>query len=97
MAAKYVELVPIGATAVLSAQTNLLARRREIFGRLLAMKLLLIPMPRLIGFSLFRSWIRLPLLEKVRTVVGTYRRLVQRGLWRRRPFFTTSAGDPESK
>lgn len=94
MAAKYVELVPIGASAVLSAQTNLLARRREIFGRLLAMKLLLIPTPRFSGFSLFRSWIRLPLLRKVRTVVGAMRRLVQRGLWRRQPLIATPTASP---
>ena len=90
MAARYVELAPIGASAVLSAQTDLLARRRELFGRLLAMKLLLMPTPRFAGFSLLRSWIRLPLLEKARTVLGTLRRLVQRGLWRRRPPFAVA-------
>ena len=94
MAAKYVELVPIGATAVLSAQTNLLARRREIFGRLLAMKLLLIPTPRFSGFSLFRSWIRLPLLRKVHTVVGTMWRLIQRGLCRRQLLFSAPKANP---
>ena len=90
MAARYVELAPIGASAVLSAQTDLLARRRELFGRLLAMKLLLMPTPRFAGFSLLRSWIRLPLLEKARTVLGTLRRLVRRGLWRRRPPFAVA-------
>ena len=87
MAAKYVNLVPIGASAVLSAQRDLLARRRELFGRLLAMRLLLMPTPRFARFSLIRSWIRLPLLEKARTLLGTLRRLLQRGLWRRHPLF----------
>ncbi|PYM38363.1 MAG: coenzyme F420 hydrogenase [Candidatus Rokuibacteriota bacterium] len=90
MSARYVELAPIGASPVLSAQTDLLARRRELFGRLLAMKLLLMPTPRFAGFSLLRSWIRLPLLEKARTVLGTLRRLVRRGLWRRRPPFAVA-------
>ena len=83
--AKYVNLQPVGATAVLAAQPSLLQRRRELFGRLLAMRLLLVPIPKFVGFSLFRSWIRLPLLRKVRTVLGTIRRLVLRGQWRRQP------------
>ena len=90
MAKKYIELIPLKAAAVSSAQGNLLTRRREIFGRIFAMKLLLIPTPRYVGFSLFRSWICLPLLEKARTVLGTLRRLVQQGLWRRRPLFERS-------
>ena len=87
IAMRYVELAPLNATAVLSAQKNLLARRRELFGRMLAMTLLLMPLPRYYGFSLFRSWVRLPLLQKVRTVLGTLRRLIQYGLWRRRTLF----------
>ena len=87
MAKRYIEATPIEAVSVSSAQENLLTRRREVFGRLFAMKLLLIPTPRYVGFSLFRSWIRLPLLEKARTILGTFRRLVLRGLWRRRPLF----------
>jgi coenzyme F420 hydrogenase subunit beta len=72
---------------VARAQSNLLARRREIFGRLFAMKLLGIPTPKFIGFSLFRSWIKLPLPMKLRTVAGTVARLIQRGRWRRQPVF----------
>ncbi len=87
MAAKYVELRPAGATEVLLAQPSLLERRRELFGRLLARRLLLVPIPRFVGFSLFQSWIRLPFLRKIRTVLGTMRRLVQRGQWRRQPVF----------
>ena len=83
--AGYVDLQPRNAAAVIAAQVNLLARRREIFGRLLARKLLLVPTPRYLGFSLFRSWLQIPFVLKCRTIVGTLVRLVQRGLWRRRP------------
>jgi len=93
MAAGYVDLVPVGADAVLAAQPSLLARRRDLFGRLLAMRMLLIPTPHFVGFSLFRSWIQLPLPKKVRTVLGTVRRLLQRGQWRRQPI--VPAGGPE--
>jgi hypothetical protein len=51
------------------------------------MKLLGVPTPRLIGFSLFRSWLRLPLRMKARTIAGTITRLIQRGRWRRQPVF----------
>jgi coenzyme F420 hydrogenase subunit beta len=87
IAAKYVELKLVGATAVSAAQKNLLSRRRETFGRLLAMRVFLAPIPRLEGFSLWRSWVGLPLGMMLRTVLGTMRRIVQRGWWRRRPVF----------
>lgn len=87
IAGKYVELKPAGPREVLAAQPSLLERRRELFGRLLAMRLFLIPVPRFIGFSLFRSWVKLPFLRKVRTVLGTMRRVVQRRLWRRQAPF----------
>ena len=82
--AGYVHLVDSNEEAVFAAQSNLLSRRRELFGRLLALKLLLVPTPNFRGFSLFRSWIRLPLSKKVRTIAGTLRRGLQRGWWKRR-------------
>ncbi len=85
MDAGYVTLTRVGTEAVMAAQVHLLTRRREIFGRLLARKLLMIPIPNYIGFSLFRSWAQLPLREKLRTVFGSLTRLVQRNLWRRQP------------
>jgi coenzyme F420 hydrogenase subunit beta len=88
MAAGYADLARVGPETVLAAQPSLLGRRRELFGRLLAMRLLLMPTPRFSGFSLFRSWAGLRVGRKVRTVVGTFGRLVQRGRWRRRPALT---------
>jgi coenzyme F420 hydrogenase subunit beta len=87
LAANYVTLRPISATEVLAAQPNLSLRHRELFGRLLAMWLLFVPSPNLKGFSLFRSWVRIPFFRKVQTVLGTMRRLVFRRLLRRRPVF----------
>lgn len=88
MHAHYVELRPVGPEAVLSAQSNLLSRRRELFGRLLALRSMLIPVPRFHGFSLFHSWVRQPRRKAIRSVLGTLRRAVFRGMWRR--------GDPLS-
>jgi coenzyme F420 hydrogenase subunit beta len=83
----YVQLKPIDASAVLAAQKNLLERRKEIFGRLLARRLFLVPSPKFSGFSLFHSWLRLPFAQKLRTIGGSLVRLFQRGLFRRKRLF----------
>jgi len=88
MEANYVELQPVGPKVVLAAQENLLGRRRELFGRLLGMRLLLIPTPKFLGFSLFHSWIRLSGLRKVKSLLGTVKRMIKRGLWQRKPLNT---------
>jgi len=87
IAANYVKLTRVHSDAVLSAQTSLLQRRRELFGRLLAMRLLMIPTPKLLNFSLGSAWLRLPLRKKAQTILGTLRRAAVRGWWRRRPAF----------
>ncbi|MGI6455143.1 MAG: Coenzyme F420 hydrogenase/dehydrogenase, beta subunit C-terminal domain [bacterium] len=85
MAAGYVTLKPLAASEVIRAQTSLLSRRRVLFGRLLAMRMLGIPIPRFTGFALLRSWMRIPLRERFRSIAGTLHRLIQRGRWHRRP------------
>jgi coenzyme F420 hydrogenase subunit beta len=85
MAAKYVELELVGPSVVLAAQPSQINRNRELFGRLLAMRLLFVPVPRFVGFSLFNTWRELSFLRKARTILGTIRRVALRGLWRRRP------------
>jgi coenzyme F420 hydrogenase subunit beta len=87
-AAGYVTLRSAGADQVLRAQTNLLDRRRSLFGRLLAFRLLGTPVPRYVGFSLFRSWLHIGPIEQFRSVAGTARRILQRGWFNRR----TTAG-----
>ena len=83
--AHYVELTAASPRSVFVGQPSLLSRRREIFGRLLGMQALLVPVPRFRGFSLFQSWIRLPFARKLGTVAGTVRRVILRRMWRRRP------------
>jgi coenzyme F420 hydrogenase subunit beta len=87
MAANYVQLTPATAENILAAQPNLLQKRKELLGRLLGLRLFLVPVPRFRGFSLFQGWMRLPLLQKGRSFLGTVKRVMTRGLWRRRPFF----------
>jgi coenzyme F420 hydrogenase subunit beta len=83
-AAGYVTLEPAVARDVQAAQSGLLQRRRLLFGRLLAMRLLRVPIPRFTGFGLFRAWWALPLAERLRTIGGTLYRIVKRRQWRRR-------------
>jgi len=87
MAANYVELTPASPEHVIAAQPNLLRKRRELFGRLTALKLCMVPIPNFQGFSLVHAWLRLPFSRKVRTVLGTIKRILTRKLWRRRPMF----------
>jgi coenzyme F420 hydrogenase subunit beta len=89
MAANYVQLTPASAQNVLAAQHNLLNKRRELFGRLAGLRLFMVPVPTFRGFALMRGWMRLSLLRKARTFLGTVKRVVARGLWRRRSWQST--------
>lgn len=60
------------------SQENLLGKRQAIWGRLLAMKLLGIPRPELNGFQLFENWSDLKAIDKLKSILGTARRIVQR-------------------
>ena len=60
------------------SQKNLLGKRKAIWGRLLAMKIFGIPVPRYEGFFLFKNWVELPLAEKALSFFGTIRRIIQR-------------------
>lgn len=85
MAAKFVDLEPVGQSAVLAAQPNQIEKHRQVLSKLLGMRLLFVPVPRFVGFSLLDAWSDLPFFRKVRIILGTMRRVVLRGLWRRRP------------
>ncbi len=81
--AGYVSVEPSNHPAVLEAQKNLLRRRRELYGRLRGMKLAGMPTPRFANFSLKASWSKLSFKEKLRTVLGTTRRMFKKGFWKR--------------
>jgi coenzyme F420 hydrogenase subunit beta len=77
--AGYLDLVRVEPTTVPDSQKALLRRRRHLWGRLLMMKLLLVPVPHYDGFDLFGNWMKLPATEKLRSFVGTMKRIVSRG------------------
>ena len=74
----YVSLERANVQKLVDSQRNLLTKRGAIWGRLLAFKLLGLPTTRLKGFSLFKNWRRLPLREKLRSILGTVWRIITR-------------------
>lgn len=79
--AGYLKLWKIDPALLGKSQANLLAKRSAIWGRLAAMRVFGIPVPRLSGFSLFRNWLGLPLGGKARSFAGTARRIIKRGYY----------------
>jgi len=82
MDAGYVISERVDIDKLYQSQKNLLTKRQAIWGRLLAMKALGIPTPKLEGFHLFENWLDLPNREKVRSIFGTARRVIQRKYYR---------------
>ncbi len=82
IAAGYLQLTPGEPWKLLQSQKNLVNKRAAIWGRLLAFRLFGLPAPRLRGFFLFQLWIRLPLRDKLRSTLGTARRIFSRKYYR---------------
>ena len=83
--AGYVRLERVDPTVLDLSQRELQFKRGAIWGRLLALRALRVPAPIFGGFSLFANWLTIPFGHKLRSVVGTVRRVVSRG-YRRKQF-----------
>jgi coenzyme F420 hydrogenase subunit beta len=82
MRAGYVTLQRAEAWKMTNSQKNLIAKRGAIGGRIAVLRLLGLPAPRLKGFSLLRNWLKLSFMEKLRSTIGTLRRVITRGYFR---------------
>jgi coenzyme F420 hydrogenase subunit beta len=82
MEAGYVELTRVEPAKVAVSQRNLINKRRAIWGRRLAFRAFGLPVTTLRGFPLFRLWLGLSLREKLKTTLGTARRILERGYFR---------------
>ena len=82
VAAGYVKATKVNSDIIFRSQKNLLGKRQAIWGRLLAMKLLGIPCPQLKGFHLFENWLDLSAKEKVKSILGTVKRIIQRNYFK---------------
>lgn len=63
---------------LLKSQRNLLEKKKAVWGRVSTMKFFGIPSPKFSGFHLFGNWCNLSLREKIRSSLGTVRRIIQR-------------------
>jgi coenzyme F420 hydrogenase subunit beta len=88
--AGYVSIKRIDKALLEKSQMNLLEKRSAIWGRLLVLRLLLAPIPRFRGFSLFWNWGGLSINDKARSVAGTLRRALKRGYYKRSKAFPAS-------
>ncbi len=79
-AAGYINLEISDPAEVIKAQ-GLVNRRKELYGRLLAFKILLIPVTSYKGFRLFDVWKKNPLKVRIKTILGTYKRIFFRHYW----------------
>ncbi len=82
--AGFIRLQKSGAYALTGSQPNLAQKRGALWGRLSSLSLLGIPTPRYKGFSLFGNWLGLDMAQKLRSVIGTLRRGLQRKYYRKR-------------
>lgn len=68
----------VAGSVLPDSQKSVYRRRQSLWGRMLAMKLLTIPVPNYKGFILFEEWKKLPMQEKLRSVFGTFKRGITR-------------------
>jgi coenzyme F420 hydrogenase subunit beta len=81
IAGGYIVAERVGASYVPASQPGLRHGRGAVWGRLVASRVLRIPAPRYRGLPMFHVWAReLSLREKLRSTVGTVRRIGRKGL-----------------
>lgn len=83
MAANYLTLKPAEPWKLEKSQPGLRAKKASVWGRRTALKLMGLPVTRFVGLDLFSCWRSLPLGSKLRSTLGTWRRVIQRKLYRR--------------
>lgn len=88
----YLKIWKIDPGLLKASQENLLMKRSAIWGRLLAMRLLGAPLPKLRGFSLLSNWLGLSLAQKAKSLGGTARRVITRKYYSRIRHITSIEG-----
>ena len=78
IASGHISAERVEPSTVWRSQRALLKRRRHLWARLVALKIMRVPVPEYSGFSLFSNWLGLPFVDKVRSFAGTFRRVITR-------------------
>ena len=74
----YLEMQPSIWSRLPESQDSIYQGRCSLLGRLLIMRLWKIPIAVFVGFNLEFNWKQLDLMQKIKTVLGTVRRILQR-------------------
>lgn len=88
----YLSLKPAERWKLEKSQGGLIQKKGSVWGRRLALRLLGLPVTRFQGLNLFHCWRRLSLVEKLKSVFGTLRRVAQRRYYRRHVLLPTEPG-----
>ncbi|PPK75703.1 coenzyme F420 hydrogenase subunit beta [Methylobacter tundripaludum] len=80
--AGYIQLTPVEPEILERSQKELLRKRGAIWGRVTTMKTLGIPAPHFQGFSLLQNWLKLSGGQKIRSILGTAKRVITRNYFR---------------
>ena len=78
----YLTLTPAELWKLDRSQSGLRKKKGAVWGRLLAMRLLRLPTPKMEGLRLFKLWRQLSTGEKLRSTLGTLRRCLTRKLYK---------------
>lgn len=86
MESGYIKADRVDPSCLPLSQPGFPDKRGAIWGRLLALKMFGIPTPRYDGWPLFGCWRKLSVQQKVRSIIGTFKRIMQRRYYRRETF-----------
>jgi coenzyme F420 hydrogenase subunit beta len=90
----YIVATPAEDWKLPASQTGFVGLRGSIWGRLLALRIMRIPVPRLRGYSLFKHWVfRIGVSEKIKCILGAMRRVKSRRLGVRQDMVPLDAGE----
>ena len=76
--AGYLSMTPADIQKLIDSQEGMLQKGKEIWGRLLMMRFFGIPIPQYPMFFLFEQWLSSSFNQKIRSLLGTARRIIQR-------------------
>ena len=77
----YLMLTPAEMWKLDRSQAGLLRKKGAVWGRLMSMRLLRLPIPKFTGLRLFKLWGKLPFGDQLRSTLGTLRRGITRKLY----------------
>lgn len=80
--AGYLKLEPAEDWKLEKSQWGLIQKKGSVWGRRLALRLMGLPVTNLKGLSLFHCWLQISQEEKVKSILGTVRRVIERHLYR---------------